>query len=161
LPLSIVYPLVRQTALWNLGLEVRGAMRTHATSAAVPSAVVRSDDRDSKIPGLREEYRTALFKLRDTLERRGIPLLLAIYPSHLTVSRTLPEEQLTWIVATARATGVESVNFLEPLRKSQLPTSRLYLLPYDGHPSATGYRIAARALADVLVAGGSVSSSCR
>jgi lysophospholipase L1-like esterase len=54
---------------------------------------------------------------------------------------------LTHVGSEAR---VPTTNLLGPLTESGLPIERLYLLPDDGHPSASGHAIAARAVASTV-----------
>jgi len=136
-PLSLLYPLLRRTALWNLGLRMSATRQ----GAAAPSW------RDWE--PYRDRYRDALLALRDLLRARGVPLVLAAYPSHWTVSGETTE-RVDWVLARAEAAGVPTVNLLPPLRESGLPTTKLYLLPHDGHPSPLGYSVAATYLANQM-----------
>ena len=42
--------------------------------------------------------------------------------------------------------GIAGIDLTLPLRRSGLPITELYLLPYDGHASARGNAIAANAI---------------
>ncbi len=67
------------------------------------------------------------------------------------VAKEAMRDQLEWITRTAAGIQVPAVSLLPSLVGSGVPTTRLYLLPYDGHPSARGYAIGAAFLADWLV----------
>lgn len=137
-PLSVLYPLLRRTALWNLGLRISATRQT----ADVPSW------RDWE--PYRERYRDALLALRDSLREWNVPLVLVAYPCHWTVSGET-SERIDWALAQAQAAGVPTVTLLPPLRASGEPTTKLYLLPQDGHPSPVAYAIVAQHLAESLL----------
>jgi hypothetical protein len=50
----------------------------------------------------------------------------------------------------AQAAGLPAVNLLPPRQSAGAPTTSLYLLPIDGHPSPRRYAIAAAHLAERL-----------
>lgn len=132
-PLSIVYPVVRRTALWNLGQRVAARLRARRSQAT------RAAGGD-----LRGRYRASFMELRDTLRQRHIPFAFVVYPFHSTVTGA-SADQVEWAVQMAERAGVPTINLLPPLQSSGLPTA-LYL-PVDGHPNAVGYQIAAAYLA--------------
>jgi len=156
-PLSVFYPLIRHTALWNF------ALRTRAASQARTNPVIEwtaAGAEGSMARRLRDEYRRVLAALRDTLAGRAIPLVLAAFPSHHAVTRDSLGGQFTWVTQAGIETGVAVVDLLPPLVASKLPVETLYLLPYDGDPSARGYDIAARQLADRLASQGPLAAAC-
>ncbi len=73
--------------------------------------------------------------------------MFAAYPSHLTLSGSRPPELLSWVLQFAASRQIDSIDLLDPLRDTGLPTTALFLLPHDGHPSPRGYAVAARHLA--------------
>jgi hypothetical protein len=81
-PLSILYPLLRRTALWHLMLRAR----SRASARPNPLRVdwTTPGRQDSVTPRLRETYRQALGALRDTIAARGIALAFVVYPSHFS-----------------------------------------------------------------------------
>ena len=91
---------------------------------------------------------------------RGIPLVLAAFPSHHAVSRDSLRAQFIWVTQVGTETGVPVVDLLPPLVASRLPVETLYLLPYDGDPSVRGYDIAAKQLADRLASQGPLAAAC-
>jgi len=147
-PLSVAYPILRRTALWNFLLKVVAASRDRAQPR--PTNGFAASGEDTTTHRLREAYRRALLAVRDSLAPRHIPLVLVIYPSHFNVTESQKRGQIEWLAKTAAAAGVPAVNLLVPLVASGLSARTLYLLPYDGHPSARGYGIAAPYLAEQL-----------
>lgn len=150
-PMSIVYPVARRLATWNLLLR---AQATWTARQAVRTAPVRStsagNGNDSTLIGLREEYAMRLRRLRGELDQVGVPLIFAIFPSHYSVYGADPAEQILWVEQTARAEGITTVNYLDVLRRDGRPREDLFLFPFDGHPSAKAYAVAAPVLARAL-----------
>lgn len=153
-PLSVVYPVARHLALWNLLLTVRSKWNNlrhgKPRSEVVPQANAKGPTTGPR-SGLREEYRDRLHRMNERLGRAGVPLIVAIYPSHLTVYGNGHDDQVRWIESTAQAEGVGVVNFTDTLRLDGRPQEELYLLPRDGHPSAEGYRVVTPILADSVL----------
>ncbi|HEV8305293.1 MAG TPA: SGNH/GDSL hydrolase family protein [Gemmatimonadales bacterium] len=162
-PLGTLYPLLRRTAVWNFALAVRATWRARAQARHTTggSMLTAAGSADPVTHELREAYRRALLAVRDTLARRGVPLVLVAYPSHMAVTHEAMRDQIAWVTRTAAAANVFEVNLLGPLAASGLPAETLYLLPYDGHPSPRGYEIAAAYLADQLLAAGPLAAACR
>jgi lysophospholipase L1-like esterase len=158
-PLSVVYSVLRYSALWNFALRVRGVASARAHGSATRVDWSAAGRRDSVTPRLRARYRRELLALRDTLAAHHLPFIFVAYPSHFAVVRDSMRGQLAWVTHTAEDLGVPAVNLLAPLVASRLPPESLYLLPRDGHPSPRGYEIAAAYLADGLLAPGSGSPS--
>lgn len=156
-PMSVVYPLVREMALWNLMLKVRARWKSGplvgmpAARPAQPPAEGESaaQRRDSLLLALRTQYRERLGQLKERLDSAGIPLILAIYPSHLAVYQGR-DEQVRWVEMLATELGIRTVNLLAPLRDDGRTQEQLYLLPVDGHPSVAGYTVVAPAIAASL-----------
>jgi GDSL-like lipase/acylhydrolase family protein len=149
-PLSVLYPVLRRTALWNFALQARAASRARGQPVRVDwTAAAGVDTQNLR---LRERYGELLAVLRDSLAARRVPLLAVAYPSHHAVLSDTMRGQLDWFARTASARGVPAVSLLPPLVASGLPMDQLYLLPYDGHPAPRGYEVAATFLADRLIA---------
>jgi len=152
-PLSILYPVLRQTALWNFGLRVRATWATQQrpvdAAASEPTPEQRAAQQQT-MQRLRDEYVRRLTRIRDLLDERGIPLVYVLYPTHHSVLALDDAEQMAWVASVGASLGLTTVDLLGPLRASAEPMERLYLLPHDGHPSPLGYRIAARAVLDAV-----------
>lgn len=151
-PLSVMYPVLRRSALWNFSLKLRGRVRALRNTSAVSSP---ADPRPrSDVPALRAEYGRELRMLASEVHAQDRSLVLVAFPSHLTVSGMATDEQLQWLQRTGEDQDVPTFNLLEPLKASGLPTTQLYLLPHDGHPSPRGYEIAGSWLTSRLTARG-------
>ena len=148
-PFSLVYPLLRHTALWNLALKARAQERADEHPVRIDWT---AQGQEAITPRLREEYRQDLGRVRDSLTARGIPLVFVAYPSHLALAQATMRGQMTWVTRTADGLGLPVVNLLPPLSASGLGAKALYLLPFDGHPSPRGYEVASMYLADRLTA---------
>jgi len=160
LPLSVLYPVLRRTALWNFAQQVRAASWSHEVKTVKADWFGAESDVDSLTARLRQVYRGDLLALRDTLRARRVPFALAAYPMHFAITRPEKRGQLEWLSETSTAAGITMINLLAPLFRSGLPLDSLYLLPYDGHPSPQGYAVAASYLADRLVSEGLVPGGC-
>ncbi|HVP39740.1 MAG TPA: SGNH/GDSL hydrolase family protein, partial [Candidatus Saccharimonadales bacterium] len=132
-PLSVLYPFLRNTALWNLGIKAVARART-----SPPPAPQAGGEPGSVASSLRDRYLVSLQQLRDSVLARGTPLQMVLYPSHMSV-REGRSEQLAWVEAAAQRAGVPVHDLLPPLTASKLSVTQLYLLPHDGHPSPRGY----------------------
>jgi len=161
-PLSLAYPHVRGTALWNLALRARSALRSDRAARALqrPSSYPRPVGEAQGINSHRERYAESLEHFRDSLDARGLPFVYAVFPSHLSVYGLRESDQLDWLDSVIRTLELRSVSFLPALAEDGRSQEELYLLPHDGHASGEGYRIAAHALADSLVKGGALRARC-
>jgi len=154
LPLSLLDPVLKHLAVWHLALEARATLQTKMdlkAEARLSSAGALDTDglravRLSQVP----RYKMFLVNLRDRLTAVGVPLLLVLYPSHLFLRDGGSTEQVDWLTHVGSEARVPTTNLLGPLTESGLPIERLYLLPDDGHPSASGHAIAARAVASTV-----------
>jgi lysophospholipase L1-like esterase len=146
-PLSLVYPIARHSALWNLSLEFRAKL--HARAKTGDSAEIAGNNNYSVPTRLREEYTKALVELHENLQSEGIPFILVVYPLYMTVNDGDRREQIQWISQTAMNNEITTISLLPPLLDSA-PVIDSYLLPYDGHPSARGHSLAADYLATQL-----------
>lgn len=158
-PMSWVYPVVRQSAIWNLLLAARGRWVDRRRAAMLESTSVSATPAQS-MPALEAEYRRTLIALRDSLRTAGVPLVFAIFPSSGTVAGHQSDALLGWAERVASETSIPTINYLSVLRASHGPTDPYYLLPHDGHPSAEGYRVAAAALAENLLTLPPIRSHC-
>lgn len=160
-PLRVVYPLLRRTALWNLGLKAAAQRTARANTAPVPGDGQRAAADKQK---LRDQYRHALLALRDRLTARGIALLFVVYPSHQHFNRDSSSPEIAdteWAARTALQGEIPLVDLLPPLRATALPVERLYLLPHDAHPSPEGHAIAGQVVARELAEQPLIRKLCR
>ena len=159
-PMSLLYGPLRNTALWNLALAVRGRMNA-ARGADVAPAGPATAASGAALARLRERYRTELVAIRDSLRVRNIPVVFVAFPAHLTVSGAWRPDQIQWAVDMASAAGIPAFNLLPRLQELRLPAESLFLLPHDGHPSPRGYAVAASYLAERLAQMPPLSGVCR
>lgn len=157
-PLSIVYPVLRRLATWNLVLTVQAKLRNRRAATIVRPAGAPASD--GAVPRLRREYATRLGRLARELDAAHVPLVFAIYPSHLTVYGLWSSDQIDWVRRMADSVGVRSVDFTPALRADGRGKEVLYLLPLDGHPSPAGYAVATHVLGAVLDTFPSLASHC-
>jgi lysophospholipase L1-like esterase len=158
-PLSLVYPVLRRTALWHLILEAGALVRARGADEVFRGFDGEPEDGPIASAQLRTEYEARYGKLVDTLALHGVPLLSTAYPAHLTLFGEWSEEQLAWFDHLSGQLGIEGIPILGALRSSGGLDTDLYLLPIDGHPSPAGYRIAAEALAKGLLDSGYLGCS--
>lgn len=161
-PLSVVYPIMRRTALWNSLLAFRGRLRA---ARQAPPDVVRGARGDGDMPSdlreLRARYLELLNEMTTELREKGIPYLFTAFPSHHTVYETNEVDDDRWILETVSKVGIPNVELLSPLVDSGLGPTEVYLLPHDGHPSSTGYRMAAEVLAEAMRGMPSLAEACQ
>ncbi|HJU65383.1 MAG TPA: SGNH/GDSL hydrolase family protein [Gemmatimonadaceae bacterium] len=170
-PLSVLYPLLHNTALWNLALEGRAHLQARRARAAAeragtaspapapaPQPAAATDSMADSSGGisagraaLRRRYLEALRTVRDTLAPYGANFVFASFPMHRTITDSSRHEDAGWAVREAAAMGINSVDLARALIATRLPAESLYLLPHDGHGSARGHAVVAAALARHLV----------
>jgi lysophospholipase L1-like esterase len=160
-PLAIVFPALRRLALWNFALDARARLRALiAADGLDPTSEAARSRRRAVRVRLLPAYTEALIALRDRLRVQEVGFVLALFPSHLSLRKGGSTEQLEWLTRVGGDAGITTVNLLGPMRESGQPLERLYLLPHDGHPSADGYAVAARFLANALRRGDGLKKSC-
>ncbi len=142
-PLSAVYRALRDTATFNAALLVRGWLRGRRASAPAPGGAARARE----FAALADRYGDEVVALRETLAVRGVPLVVAAFPSHERVAGTTEEDTLRPVREALAERGIELVDLTAALIASGRPVDELYLLPHDGHASPAGNRAAAEALA--------------
>lgn len=166
-PMSLIYPLMRDTAIWNFAMQIRGKIRAERGAKAAQNSesgikensvkpAERGDSND-----FRETYRKELRYLRDLLWTRDVAFMFVIFPGHHAMKgRESQLEKVQWAEGIAENLGIPTLNLLGPLRDSLTP-SAAYLLPWDGHPSAKGHSVAARAVSKYLLELEPIRSSCQ
>lgn len=154
-PMAMVHPLLRESALWNLALKVRDARLKRGDSP------VSLADTPEAVATARARYAALLRVLRDSVGSHGTPVWLVTYPNYQVVDGSGSDEQLRWVASVAHDLNVPAIELLGPLRATGLDSRTLYLLPYDGHPSAKGYAIAGSALAAALLQDSLITARCQ
>lgn len=152
-PASVVYPLVRRSAILGLIQRVRVRLRQRSFDASMSAQPMETSE------ALRHQYLMHLSGLRDTLLAHSIPLVFAAMPSHLVVEGA-SDEQLQWIVRSADSLGLPTTELLGPFRRDGREMTTLFLLPHDGHASPAGNRLIAGTIAGSLEAMPFVRDHC-
>lgn len=146
-PVSVVYPVVRNSALWNLALHARRLLLSRGADAG------RSEAAPGESPGVeeaRKEYRERLESVRDDLRERGVLLLFVMYPHPESVAAGSGGRDYDWIRDAAAELAVPTLDLLDPLEAGPLTVEEAYLVPLDYHPSAAGHAFAAGVVSDAL-----------
>lgn len=154
-PLGLIYPVVHETALWNLALRVTHSYRIQAGLQGME----RHANEQAATDAARAEYRTLLGVVADTLARRRIPFVFAAFPHPESLEAGRAADDYYMALDRARALHVPVVDLMDALRASGTAVDGLYLLPDDYHPSPAGHAVAARMLADTVVA--AARAECR
>jgi lysophospholipase L1-like esterase len=143
-PLSLLYPILHRSVLWRLARSALAARRARLAARRLQSVGLH----DSLTQRLRADYWARFLALRDTLAAARVPFAAATYP----VLRSLRDETSdgAWLERALPRSGVPIFDLRQPLLGSHLPDDALYLVPRDTHPTARGYGIAARVIADGL-----------
>ena len=162
-PLRMVYPILRETAVWNLALRVAARLRAERTAQIEPG---RRDERGAGdrvvLDALKEQYADHLHKLHRLLADRGTRFVFVTFPGHQAFDGAEFQAGLVeWAYQTARLQDIPSFNLLSSMRDSGESKTALYLLPHDGHPSARGHAVAARALHGWLLELEALRDRCR
>lgn len=159
--MSVFWPVLRKTALWNFALRVRGAIRVDesdesATGNLTPEIVNSRAD-------LGRIYGNKLRELATSLAKAGQPFVFVTYPGHRPVLGDKARVNLVEMgVEAGNSSGTPTLNLL-PVLRSTLSTDveRGYLLPHNGHPSKVGHRIAAQAVSKFLLTQPVVAAACK
>ena len=166
-PLNIVYPVVRNTALWGLLLKARRintdrkAERTRSSELDSPAGAMPGSRAADLEAGSRREYAARLARFAQILEEAGHPMMFAVYPNSTSVYGTQESDKIEWVTGLADSLGIKSLDLTPALRATGQDRETLYLLPHDGHASPRGNQIAGRAIAQVLFDDPALMPACR
>lgn len=152
-PVSVVYPLVRTSALWNLAQEVRRIIHFRNKDEARTRDVARDAQEDSAaepVQRARTEYRDRLESTVEILDDQGIPFVFVTFPHPESVAAGEGGRDYDWVVRTAIELGLPVVDLLTPLREGPLAVENAYLVPDDYHPSEAGHDFAATVIAEFM-----------
>jgi hypothetical protein len=162
-PMSLFWPYVRNTAVWNFLIRVR---RDWAAMGYRPPPPAK--DADATVQArywaeqeeLKGAYLGRLRKVHELLRARGVPLVTATLPGPEAMNGGDDVAIVEWAASAGRELGIPTTNLLPELKRS-LPSVRDgYLLPHDPHASPLTYRIAANVLARDLLGMPVVQRAC-
>ncbi len=139
------YRVARDTATFNALLRMQAVLRARGAPPTPPDQDV-ANDAPPWLPATVERYADEVTGLRDSLNSRGIELVVAAFPHPFVVSGKYKRD---FIVPVSRALAERQVFLVDltpSLRASGLPLTELFLFPHDGHASRRAYAIAAEVL---------------
>ena len=180
-PVSVLWPLLRNTATFNFYLRMREVLRTvkttesnnskdNASDMASDRASDRANDRrtesttEIKSPSsneLKEIYQDTLVKLANKLSNQDIPFVFKIYPGHLDVKGKPANDSLVWAAQTAATNGITTLDLTDTFVQGlSNDIDAGYLLPHDAHASPLGHSLAGSAMAEFLLQQPTVKAFC-
>lgn len=136
-----VYNQIRDTCLFNLALRAKAYFNNSQSVEA--RELAEGEDSESANMQKMIEYLINLKRLKRDLDEIEIKLIFLGFPSHLNIF----DGEKSQFSAVAKAMGYKrTLNLFDVLKNSGLSREELYLMPYDGHPTAEAYKIAAQAV---------------
>ena len=147
-PVSLIYGLLRRSAIWNLAQDARRSVLLHPVKSGV-----RPSDRQVPVEAVeaaQREYGEHLAALADTLRKLDVPFVFALFPHPESVRAGRGGRDYDRIRASAVSIGLPTVDFLETIQQAGARVEDAFLVPEDDHPSAKGYQIAATSLREVV-----------
>ncbi|MBI4431294.1 MAG: SGNH/GDSL hydrolase family protein [Candidatus Omnitrophica bacterium] len=96
-----------------------------------------------------QAYESYLRLTKEFLDGKDIKLLVAAFADHSQIGRPDWTEPQSTLGSMCGRLNISFIDLLPYVRNTEKP-SETFLLPRDTHPSATGYAIAANAVADFL-----------
>jgi len=153
-PLGPFKTMLRQTAIYNamflMKAWVRKSTGNDPTIQEVGIYHLLKPRFDDSTVRLFEQYKRHLVELKTILDARGIPLVLMIFPYWEQISQGATDEAQRRLEEVSRELHVPTVNLLSSFRRHDAVGRKFFHMPWDHHPSARGYRRAARELATVI-----------
>jgi lysophospholipase L1-like esterase len=147
-PLTPVKDALRRTATYNFLFVLKASIlaRTGAdpTIQALPIDHLLHPPFDATTEALFARYEEDLAKLAELCRASGARLLLVLFPFYEQVVKDAPADAQARMTEIAARVGVPVLDLLPAFRRAGSRAGRLFLMPLDHHPSATGYRVAAR-----------------
>ena len=153
-PLAPVKQVLRRTATYNLLFVLKAAvlarMKLDPTIQDVPIRHLLDPPFDARTEDLFELYRKELLRLQDMSREHGCRLALVLFPFYEQVVGGASSEAQTRLTKMATDAGIPVIDLLPAFRRPGARAGRLFLMPVDHHPSAIGYRVAAREVSRAL-----------
>jgi hypothetical protein len=161
-PMSVLYPVLRNTATWNLALAVRA--RRQMQRAFRPTDAPQNGNAaplDPMVPRLRAAYADSLRRMAAALRRDSVDFVFMAYPAVEEMNGSKADPNTRAMLAAAADAGVRTVDLKPPFVASGLSVNELYLLPLDAHPRPLGHKIAAETAARALAALPALATRCK
>ncbi|HZI92816.1 MAG TPA: SGNH/GDSL hydrolase family protein [Patescibacteria group bacterium] len=150
-PLGPVKARLRQTAIYNAMFMMKAWLRkTTGNDPTIQEVDIRhllKPVYDQETLDLFDRYRGHLAELKSILDRDGTPLVLMIFPYWEQVSRNATDQAQQRLIAMAKELNIPTLDLLPSYRQYDPRGRKFFHMPWDHHPSARGYRRAARELA--------------
>ena len=156
-PVSVFWPIVRDTAIFALIAKVRdsGAIKMHQENELIEDSAAESVHAE-----LRRVYLKELNDLALKIEEEESKFIVATFPGSHTTRGEPYIDTMVWAMQEFPK-HVTTINLLDPLRQAlEGNTDRAYLLPEDGHPSKLGYEVAAATIARQLMLHPELQNRC-
>ena len=154
-PVSVIWPLIRNTATWNFYLRTREIARSREIAALNPDFNDQqlNEGADSAMTRkLKALYMNDLYALADRLREQNLEFVFIVYPGHHNVREVQSNDLPVWAEKTGMAGNIPTLNLASALRQGLGDdVDAGYLLPHDGHPSKLGYQLAGEVMADYLL----------
>jgi hypothetical protein len=171
-PMSVVFSTLQKTATYHLARKAEKQVRELLRKEAAAASASRQEEIDRR-ERMKAVYADELRGIRDRLRSRSIDFVFAMFPSYLHVGPPRPNpaskpgevswydrEMVSWAEQTAKGMGIATLNLQQPLERGLSRVEDGYLLPRDGHPSPTGYKVAAEAFASFAPLAEVVARKC-
>jgi lysophospholipase L1-like esterase len=146
--------LLRKTSTYNLlfmlKASVMGRMRLDPTVQEIPLDHLLHPPFDERTESLFLAYRHELLRLAGACRARGTSLTLVLFPYYEQVARGASVEAQSRMARIAAEARVAVVDLHGSFLRAAARGDRLFMMPHDHHPSATGYRLAARRVGRAL-----------
>jgi lysophospholipase L1-like esterase len=153
-PLTPLKNVLRNTATYNLLFVIKatvlGRLRLDPTVQDLPIRHLLSPPFDARTEELFAQYGAVLSRLNGEAKARGCDLTLVLFPFYEQVVGGAPAEAQARMTSLAAGMGIRVVDLLPAFLRFGPKAAKLFLMPLDHHPSATGHRVAAREVSRAL-----------
>lgn len=151
-PASLVYGIVRNTAMWSLVRRSLAIIRQPPPEAiqVSPEDSVQIERASEEMFRLQQEYIDRLREFVAYSKHHQLPVVLTAFPGHHSLT-SYEGSTIAWFDSLAESESLAYVNIHRALAESTLGVDDIYLLPHDGHASSAGNRIGANAIAEFLL----------
>jgi lysophospholipase L1-like esterase len=149
--LGLLHRTIRDTAVFNFVLHVNNTGKFFSLgrdNAAASIESIHDTNRKDINDSLWKRYEQYLGQFAYKLKSQRIGFIFTLFPHYqrLNGSRDLTDsvrDRLSKVESLASNLGIKTINVLPELMKSGMRQEELYLFPYDGHPSSSGYKVQA------------------